>query len=78
MNRRIAAVAAMLDALFSVQATDAQTTEINQPFITARMEGGTTTPLHLVETISRADLEKLVARINRILANNLITVPPSE
>src|SRR6266581_3404303 len=35
-------------------------TEINQPFITARMEGGTTTPLHLVETISRADLEKLV------------------
>ena len=45
-----------------------QTTEINQPFITARMEGGTTTPLHLVETISRADLEKLVADlINRTL-----------
>jgi molecular chaperone DnaK len=32
------------------------------------MEGGTTTPLHLVETISRADLEKLVADlINRTL-----------
>jgi molecular chaperone DnaK len=32
------------------------------------MEGGTTTPLHLVETISRSDLEKLVADlINRTL-----------
>jgi molecular chaperone DnaK len=40
--------------------SSAATTEINQPFITARMEGGTTTPLHLVETLSRADLEKLV------------------
>src|SRR5436190_2255885 len=38
----------------------AATTEINQPFITARMEGGTTAPLHLVETLTRADLEKLV------------------
>src|SRR6187399_3707378 len=37
--------------------SSAQTTEINQPFITARMEGGAKTPLHLVETISRADLE---------------------
>src|SRR5678815_4825434 len=37
------------------------TTEINLPFITARMEGGTTTPLHLVETVTRADLEKMVA-----------------
>lgn len=44
-----------------IELSSAQTTEINQPFITARMEGGATTPLHLVETISRADLEKLVA-----------------
>jgi molecular chaperone DnaK len=44
-----------------IELSSAQTTEINLPFITARMEGGTTTPLHLVETISRADLEKLVS-----------------
>jgi molecular chaperone DnaK len=51
-----------------IELSSAQTTEINQPFITARMEGGTTTPLHLVETISRSDLEKLVADlINRTL-----------
>nr|WP_314445319.1 molecular chaperone DnaK [uncultured Sphingomonas sp.] len=51
-----------------IELSSAQTTEINQPFITARMEGGQTTPLHLVETISRADLEKLVADlINRTL-----------
>jgi molecular chaperone DnaK len=51
-----------------IELSSAQTTEINQPFITARMEGGTTTPLHLVETISRADLEKMVADlINRTL-----------
>jgi molecular chaperone DnaK len=51
-----------------IELSSAQTTEINQPFITARMEGGTTTPLHLVETLSRADLEKLVADlINRTL-----------
>ncbi|HET8749392.1 MAG TPA: molecular chaperone DnaK [Sphingomicrobium sp.] len=43
-----------------IELSSAATTEINQPFITARMEGGSTTPLHLVETISRADLEKLV------------------
>ena len=43
-----------------IELSSAATTEINLPFITARMEGGTTTPLHLVETISRADLEKLV------------------
>ncbi len=43
-----------------IELSSAQTTEINQPFITARMEGGATTPLHLVETISRADLEKMV------------------
>jgi molecular chaperone DnaK len=51
-----------------IELSSAQTTEINQPFITARMEGGATTPLHLVETITRADLEKLVADlINRTL-----------
>ncbi|HXG99078.1 MAG TPA: molecular chaperone DnaK [Sphingomicrobium sp.] len=51
-----------------IELSSAQTTEINQPFITARMEGGATTPLHLVETITRADLEKLVAElINRTL-----------
>jgi molecular chaperone DnaK len=44
-----------------IELSSAQTTEINQPFITARMEGGQTTPLHLVETITRSDLEKLVA-----------------
>ncbi|WP_293939964.1 molecular chaperone DnaK, partial [Sphingomonas sp.] len=46
-----------------IELSSAQTTEINQPFITARMEGGQTTPLHLVETITRADLEKLVAEL---------------
>ncbi|MDQ3080385.1 MAG: molecular chaperone DnaK, partial [Pseudomonadota bacterium] len=51
-----------------IELSSAQTTEINQPFITARMEGGQTTPLHLVETITRADLEKMVADlINRTL-----------
>ncbi len=43
-----------------IELSSTQTTEINLPFITARMEGGQTTPLHLVETITRADLEKLV------------------
>ncbi|HYX47720.1 MAG TPA: molecular chaperone DnaK [Sphingomicrobium sp.] len=43
-----------------IELSSAATTEINQPFITARMEGGTTTPLHLVETLTRSDLEKLV------------------
>ncbi|GAO38226.1 chaperone protein DnaK [Sphingomonas changbaiensis NBRC 104936] len=43
-----------------IELSSAQTTEINLPFITARMEGGQTTPLHLVETITRADLERLV------------------
>ncbi|WP_265570304.1 molecular chaperone DnaK [Sphingomicrobium nitratireducens] len=43
-----------------IELSSAQTTEVNQPFITARMEGGSSTPLHLVETITRADLEKLV------------------
>jgi len=44
-----------------IELSSATTTEINQPFITARMEGGTTTPLHLVETLTRAELEKLVS-----------------
>jgi molecular chaperone DnaK len=43
-----------------IELSSAQTTEINQPFITARMEGGATTPLHLVVTLTRAELEKLV------------------
>ena len=43
-----------------IELSSAQSTEINLPFITARMEGGATTPLHLVETVTRADLEKLV------------------
>jgi len=46
-----------------IELSSAQTTEINQPFITARMEGGNTTPLHLVETITRADLERLVDKL---------------
>ena len=44
-----------------IELSSTTTTEINLPFITARMEGGTTTPLHLVETITRSDLEKMVA-----------------
>ncbi len=44
-----------------IELSSAQNTEINLPFITARMEGGATTPLHLVETITRADLERLVS-----------------
>ncbi|WP_324742954.1 molecular chaperone DnaK [Tsuneonella sp. CC-YZS046] len=46
-----------------IELSSAQTTEINLPFITARMEGGSTTPLHLVETITRSDLEKLVGKL---------------
>jgi len=44
-----------------IELSSTATTEINLPFITARMEGGTTTPLHLVETVTRAELEKMVA-----------------
>ena len=44
-----------------IELSSTTTTEINLPFITARMEGGATTPLHLVETVTRADLEKMVA-----------------
>jgi len=43
-----------------IELSTAATSEVNLPFITARMEGGSTTPLHLVEPISRADLERLV------------------
>ena len=43
-----------------IELSSSATTEVNLPFITARMEGGSTTPLHLVETITRADLEKMV------------------
>ncbi len=51
-----------------IELSSSQTTEVNLPFITARMDGGSSTPLHLVETISRADLEKLVGTlINRTL-----------
>jgi molecular chaperone DnaK len=44
-----------------IELSSSQQTEINLPFITARMEGGSTTPLHLVETITRSKLEQLVA-----------------
>ncbi len=43
-----------------IELSSSATTEINLPFITARMDGGSSTPLHLVETLTRADLEKLV------------------
>ncbi len=43
-----------------IELSSTATTDINLPFITARMEGGASTPLHLVETLSRSDLEKLV------------------
>jgi len=46
-----------------IELSSAATTEVNLPFITARMEGGSTTPLHLVETITRADLEKMVSSL---------------
>ncbi|WP_310531649.1 molecular chaperone DnaK [Novosphingobium sp.] len=46
-----------------IELSSTASTEINLPFITARMEGGATTPLHLVETITRADLEKMVANL---------------
>ncbi len=44
-----------------IELSSTASTEINLPFITARMEGGSSTPLHLVETVTRADLEKMVA-----------------
>jgi molecular chaperone DnaK len=44
-----------------IELSSTASTEINLPFITARMEGGSTTPLHLVENVTRSDLEKMVA-----------------
>jgi molecular chaperone DnaK len=46
-----------------IELSSTASTEINLPFITARMEGGSTTPLHLVETVTRSDLEKMVASL---------------
>jgi molecular chaperone DnaK len=46
-----------------IELSSAQSTEINLPFITARMEGGATTPLHLVETVTRSDLERMVSKL---------------
>ncbi len=43
-----------------IELSSSQQTEVNLPFITARMEGGSSTPLHLVETLSRSKLEQLV------------------
>ncbi|MGC1270146.1 MAG: molecular chaperone DnaK [Croceibacterium sp.] len=43
-----------------IELSSSQQTEINLPFITARMEGGATTPLHLVENLTRSKLEQLV------------------
>ncbi len=43
-----------------IELSSTATTDVNLPFITARMEGGASTPLHLVETLTRSDLEKLV------------------
>ncbi|WP_271077838.1 molecular chaperone DnaK [Aurantiacibacter sp. MUD61] len=43
-----------------IELSSSQQTEVNLPFITARMEDGTSTPLHLVETITRSKLEQLV------------------
>ena len=43
-----------------IELSSSASTEVNLPFITARMEDGSSTPLHLVETITRSDLEKLV------------------
>jgi molecular chaperone DnaK len=43
-----------------IELSSSAQTEINLPFITARMEGGATTPLHLVETLTRSKLEQLV------------------
>lgn len=43
-----------------IELSSSQQTEVNLPFITARMEDGSSTPLHLVETITRSSLEKMV------------------
>jgi len=46
-----------------IELSSSQQTEVNLPFITARMEGGSSTPLHLVETITRSQFEKLVDKL---------------
>jgi len=46
-----------------IELSSSAQTEINLPFITARMEGGATTPLHLVETLTRSKLEQLVDKL---------------
>ncbi len=43
-----------------IELSSSQATEINIPFITARMEGGTSIPLHMNIKLSRAKLESLV------------------
>jgi len=43
-----------------IELSSSAQTEVNLPFITARMEGGSSTPLHLVETLTRSKLEQLV------------------
>ncbi len=43
-----------------IELSSSASTEVNLPFITARMEGGASTPLHLVETLTRSKLEQLV------------------
>jgi len=46
-----------------IELSSSQQTEVNLPFITARMEDGSSTPLHLVETITRSKLEQLVGNL---------------
>ena len=46
-----------------IELSSSQQTEVNLPFITARMEGGSSTPLHLVETLTRSKLEQLVGKL---------------
>lgn len=43
-----------------IELSSSAQTEVNLPFITARMEGGASTPLHLVEPLTRSKLEQLV------------------
>ena len=43
-----------------IELSSSAQTEVNLPFITARMEGGSSTPLHLVEPITRSKMEQLV------------------
>lgn len=43
-----------------IELSSSQSTEINIPFITARMDGGTSVPLHLNVKLSRSKLETIV------------------